>query len=324
MQNLKRFGAVLASLLVLFSLAPVAYAQNAGVSGSGLSISPTLAEFNLQPGQSSNVVITLKDSSAGSITAEGVVNDFTSDGSSGNPKLLLNTGESSPNSIKTFVYQLDNVPLTPGEQKDITVGIHIPNGTSPGAYYGVIRYKAVPQGAAGSGQGKVALTASVGTIVLITVPGKVRELVKVGDLHIYHGTQDSSLFFTKPNNIGVEIQNLGNGFEKPFGTVTVQNTFHKVVDNFKFNNPVQLGSVLPNSTRIFIHPATGISQFGRYTATASIAYGNGSNIVTVSKTFWYIPAWIAITIVVILAILALLTIRLYVKYRRGTRHKYRR
>ena len=75
--------------------------------------------------------------------------------------------------------------------------------------------------------------------MLITVPGKVRELVKVGDLHIYHGTQDSSLFFTKPNNIGVEIQNLGNGFEKPFGTVTVQNT-HFVEGVLHGNRPKHL------------------------------------------------------------------------------------
>ena len=324
MPSYKRVVAAFASLLILVGVAPMASAQNQGVSGSGLSISPTLAEFTLGPGQSSSVVITLKDSSAGSITAEGVVNDFTSDGSTGNPKLLLNAGESSPNSIKNFVYQLDNVPLTPGQQKDVTVGIHIPDKTAPGAYYGVIRYKAVPQGAGGSGQGKVALTASVGTIVLITVPGNLRELVKVGDLHIYHGTQDGRLFLSKPNNLGVEIQNYGNGFERPFGTVTVQNMFHKVIDTFKFNNPQQLGSVLPNSTRIFTHPVNGITQFGRYTATASVAYGNGSTIVTVNKTFWYVPAWIAIIIVAVLLILILLTIRLYVRYRRDAKHSYRR
>ncbi|HXY18352.1 MAG TPA: hypothetical protein VEH48_02970 [Candidatus Nitrosopolaris sp.] len=323
MQTFKRLLTAVASLLLLLSSMPLVSAQ-ATASGSGLSISPTLFEYTLTPGQSANLSITLKDATVGAIDAQAVVNDFVADGTTGNPKILTQPGASSPNSIKNFVYQLSNVPLNPGQQKIVTVGIHIPDGTAPGAYYGVIRYKAVPTGAAAPAPGQVALTASVGTIVLITVPGNLRTLVKLNSLHIYHGTQDGHFFLNKPDHIGVEIQNLGNGFIRPFGTVEVQNMFHREIDSFQFNNPKQLGNVLPNSTRIFTNAVSGISQPGRYTVSASVAYTSGGNVLTIKKTFWYIPTWLALTIAAILLILILLTIRLYVRYRRDARHSYRR
>ena len=303
---------------------PLVSAQQQTASGSGLSIYPVLFQYTLTPGQSTTLKITLKDATVGAIDAQAVVTDFESDGTTGNPKLLTQPGASSPNSIKNFVYQLSNVPLNPGEQKITSVGIHIPDGTAPGAYYGVIRYKAVPTGVNAPAPGQVALTASVGSIVLITVPGNLRTLVKLNALHIYHGTQDGRFFLTRPDHIGVEIQNLGNGFARPFGTVEVQNIFHKDVATYQFNNPKQLGNVLPNSTRIFNNAVSGISQPGRYTVTANVAYTSGGNVLTIKKTFWYIPAWMAIIIAAILLILILLTIRLYFRYRRDSKHSYKR
>ncbi len=321
---MRRIKILLAGLLSLALLVSSGGALvNAQAVGSGLSISPTLFELTLNAGQSKDLTITLKDSTVGSVTAQGVVTDFTSDGSTGNPKLLTAPGESSPNSIKNFVYKLDSIPLDPGQQQNVIVGIHIPDGTPPGAYYGVIRYKAVPAGAAAPAAGQVALTASVGTIVLITVPGNVHQQVQLSAIHVYRGAHDGSFFFTKPDKVGVEIENFGNGFAKPFGTVEIDSMFSKVVDSYQFNNPKQLGNVLPNSTRIFSNPIKGISQIGRYTVTASVSYGSGSQVLTLKKTFWYIPAWLAIIVILVLLGLLFLSFRAYRRYRYEKRHSYR-
>src|SRR5205807_1977745 len=95
-----------------------------------------------------------------------------------------------PNSIQPFVQGLQDVPLAKGQQKSFVVGLQIPQGTTPGAYYGVIRYRAVPAGTNAPGPGQVALTTSVGTIVLITVPGNIREQVQVAGIHVYHDDRD--------------------------------------------------------------------------------------------------------------------------------------
>ncbi len=321
---LKRLGLATAVLLLLVSLVPQPTEALSIASGSGLSISPTIYQYTLKPGQSATMSITLKNVTTGDITAQGQVNDFVSDGTSGSPKILSLSSPTTPTSIKKFVGTVYDVPLTVGQQKTLSIGVNIPSGTPPGAYFGVIRYRSVPAGANVPNPNQVALTASVATVVLITVPGNIRTLVKFDAIHIYHGTKDSSFFLTKPDKIGIEIQNLGNGFARPFGTVEVQSMFHKNISTFQFNNPKQLGNVLPNSTRIFKSSFNGVSQPGRYTVLANVAYDNSGNVLTIKKTFWYVPAWLALIVLAIIIILLLLTIRLYFRYRRDAKHSYRR
>lgn len=326
MQTIKRLLAALGCLLVLLLTMPQAGAQqtNGLPSGSGLSISPTISEFTIKPGGSGVVKIALKNITVDNVTAKGSVNDFTSDNSTGNPKIITNTTTPGPNSIRNFVYNLNDVPLQRGEQKDLNVNLQIPKNTPPGAYYGIIRYRAVPSGTNAPGPGQVALTASVGTIVLITVPGNIREQVQVAGLHVYRGTKDSSFFFGPPNRIGIEIKNFGNGFVKPFGTVEVHNMFNKTVTTYQFNNPKQPGNILPNSERIFTQNISSIKQFGHYTATASVSWGSGSQVLTLEKSFWYIPLWLLALVIAILLALIFLAYRTYTRYKHERRNTRRR
>jgi len=326
MPNFKKLIAAVSCLLVIFATMPMAGAQqsNGLPSGSGLSISPTISEFTLKPGGSANVTITLKNITVDDVTAKGFVNDFTSDGNTGNPKILTNSDTPTPNSIKTFITNLSDVPLKRGEEKKVNISFQIPQSTPPGAYYGIIRYRAIPAAANTPGPGQVALTASVGTIVLITVPGNIREQVQVQGLHIYRGGTDGTFFFGPPNSIGVEIKNFGNGFIKPFGTVEVHNMFNKTITTYQFNNPKQPGNILPNSERIFTNNIKGINQFGRYTATASVSWGSGSQVLTLEKSFWYIPRWMLAIILIVLAALVYLAYRAYRRYNRDKKQSYRK
>ncbi|MGH7157293.1 MAG: hypothetical protein ACREGG_04255 [Candidatus Saccharimonadales bacterium] len=320
MLRIKRaVAAFLGLALLVFASGPFVAAQQAP-SGSGLSISPTISQFTISPGGEKSLTLTIKNITVDDVTAQGVINDFTSDNSTGNPKILTDTNTTSPNSIKPFVVNLDNVPLKKGEQKNVIIALAVPKNTAPGAYYGIIRYKAVPASVAAPAPGQVALTASVGSIVLITVPGNLRHQLQLSAVHVYRGAHEGSLFFTRPNKIGVEVKNFGNGFEQPFGNVEVQNMFGKSVGNFQYNNPKQLGNVLPNSTRNFINNTNLIRQPGRYTITAHVSYGSGSQILTLSKTVWYIPAWLAIVIALVILALLFLAYRAYRRYKHSQRH----
>lgn len=322
MLKIKRLLAGLLGLMLIAMATPLAGAQSTP-TGSGLSISPTISEFTIKPGGSNSVTITLKNVTVGDVTAQGVVNDFESDNISGNPKIITDPNVQSPNSIKKFVSNLDNIPLKKGEQKNLIIALDVPKDTPPGAYFGILRFKAVPVGANAPAPGQVALTASVGSIVLITVPGNLREQVQLTAVHVYRGAHDSNLFFTRPDKIGVEIKNFGNGFEKPFGNVEIQNTFGKSVGSFQFNNPKQLGNILPNSARIFNTKTSLIKQPGRYKVTANVSYGSGSQVLSLTKTVWYIPAWLAIVIAAVILALLYLAFRAYRRYNRDKRHSYR-
>jgi len=318
MTNIKRLLAAISCLALMLAATPIATAQNANgaPTGSGLSISPTISQFTINPGENADVKLTLKNITVDDVTAQGFVNDFTADGTTGNPKILTNETQPTPNSIRNFVSGLQNLPLKRGEQKDITIHLTVPKDTTPGAYYGILRFKAVPAGAAAPVPGQVALTASVGSIVLITVPGNIREQVQVKGLHVYRGGEDGSIFFGSPNSIGVEVSNFGNGFIQPFGTVEVHNMFKKNMLSYQLNNPKQPGNILPNSTRVFSHNIKGFDSFGRYTVIASVSWGKGSQVLTLQKTIWVIPKWAVVVFLII--ILALL----YVAYRAFRRYRY--
>lgn len=323
MLKIRRLIVTIATILLILSASlPAAAQQNP--SGSGLSISPTVSEFSLKPGASDKLEINLKNITLNKIIAEAFINDFESDNLTGNPKIITDPNKISPHTIRHFVQGLENVPLDVGQQKKVTLTIQIPTDTSPGAYFGIIRYKAVPAGPNQAKPGEVALSASVGTIVLVTVPGNLREQVQLSGIHIYRGGYDGTFFIRPPTHIGVEIRNLGNNFTKPFGTVEIKNMSGKVVYSYQLNAINPRGNVLPSSNRIFKDAVKNVKSPGRYSVTASVSYGTGSQILTLKKTFWYIPLWLAIILLAILVVLVLLLIMAYRHYRRERRRTYKR
>lgn len=309
--------------LLVFSLAPFVFAQQSNPSGSGLSISPTITQLTINPGGSNHVNITLKNITVDDVVARGEVNDFKADNNTGNPQIITNSNTVSPNSIKKFVSNIDDVPLAKGQQKSVIIGLDVPKNATPGAYYGIIRYRAIPKALATPGPGQVALTASVGTIVLVTVPGQVREQVQVNGIHVFRGAREGSFFVRPPDSIGIEISNFGNGFVRPFGTVEVHDVLNKTVSTFQFNNPKQLGNILPASKRTFTNNIKGLNKIGRYTVEASVSYGSGSQVLTLQKNFWYVPIWLVILLLLILGTLVFLALRAYRQYNRDRRHSSR-
>lgn len=322
MHYFRRLVAAATAVILISSTLPV-MAQQAP-SGSGISISPTTSDFTIARGQAQKLDITLKNITVGNITAQAYINDFTSDNHTGSPKIITDPNNKLPTSIKDFVHGLNDVPLKKGEQKKLTVALQIPVNTTPGAYYGIIRFKAVPAGESAPQGGEVALSASVGTIVFITVPGTIKEQVQLTALHVYNGKHEGTFFFRKPSDIGVEIKNLGNGLAKPFGTIELQDMFGKGVYNYQLNNTTPRGNVLPGSSRIFTDKVKNISKPGRYTVQASVAYGSGSEVLVIKKTFWYIPGWLLAIMLAVLALLIFATFWAYRHHRLSLKRIHRR
>jgi hypothetical protein len=191
-----------------------------------------------------------------------------------------------------------------------------------GAYYGIIRYSAIPKDQAEDPDGgNVALTASVGTIVLITVPGDINEQIQLRSIKVGVGDMLGNFFWKKPDNSRVEIKNLGNGFAKPFGRVSLSNMSGNEIYAYELNNTDPRANILPNSTRIFQDKLEGITSPGRYTVTASISHGSGGEVLTEKVSFWYIPLWMLILIGLILVALA---ITIYAFYKRRFRSHSRK
>jgi hypothetical protein len=317
--------------IVLPSTAFAATGQSVGSSAgaSGLSVSPLEQKFTLSPGKFGQIIVNLKNVTSGPIIAIPTVRSFTANGVNGNPK-ILSTNQNNPASINNFLINLTDIKLNPGQEKTFSVVIHVPNNATPGAYYGLIEYQAKPDNNLVSTKNtQVALTAAVSQLVFITVPGNITQIMQVKAINVYQdskGTTPPGIFFTSPpKSIGINLDNLANALEQPYGTLQIQGFGGKVIGNYQVNNGITRGLVLPYSTRIFINQIKKVTSPGPYTVIASITYGSkGSSILVAKKTFWYIPAWLIIALLVIVIFLIALVIYFYQRYRNGRVSQYRR
>jgi hypothetical protein len=288
-------------LLLLVSLSWPVKAQQP--TGNGMRVSPPRYEFSIMPGASKTFDITIGNITSGPLIAYATVNNFIVEDEAATPVLNIDPNFDPPYGLTRYVSGLENLPLQPGEEKTIHATVTIPADAAPGSYYGLVRFSTVqPETTEPS---TVALSASVGTILLVTVPGDVIEAMNLVSLSAASDSGRISPFFSNPPTVGVvRIENTGNVFEKPFGKITITNWSGDVVYEYELNNTDPRGNVLPGTTRRFEDPIQNIGRFGRFTIEANISYGEGGGqIITASSSFWVIPWPLIVAAILVLVAL---------------------
>lgn len=318
------------SIVSVFALVAVAVplvaaqdsnSQNGG--GSGLQLSPTRTEISAQPGETKTFKITLKNVTQGEVNAQAFLNDFESDNVSGTPQIIVDeTKDKTPYSLSSMLTGVQSVNLKAGESKEIENTINVPASAAPGAYFGALRYAAVPVGQeANQGDRQVSLTASVAHLVFVEVPGEVTQKISINNVQAELNGNSSKFFFKAPNKSVVTVENLGNGFSRPFGKVELTRGSDKAVYSYDINNTEPKGIVLPRSKRVFTDDLKNVSTPGKYTLTASVAYGNGGEVVSYSSTFWYLPIWFLAILAAVIILLIAGGVFVYKKYISGGKSK---
>lgn len=279
-------------------------------SGQALEIAPPVLTLTGDPGQTIKADLNLRNVSNTNLVVKNQINDFTAAGDDGTPKLILDD-ETSPYSIKGWLTPLPELVLVPKQIKTLPITINIPKDASPGGHYGVVRFTGTPAELEGQG---VTLSASLGSLMLITVNGAVKESLEVQDFTITKDGVSKKVYESTPLTFTEKIKNTGNIHEKPAGQVTITDMFGKKVATLNVNLPPR--NILPQTVRKFEQPLDSSvignrRLFGRYSASMKLTYGtNNSQSVTASTTFWVIPwkliAMFAAAIVVIILLLVLL------------------
>lgn len=287
----QRTGRVIAVCLLLISAFPAAsFAQTTkSPVGNGFRISPVRSEFTIEKGKSQTFTITLENPSSTPLTAHPVVNDFiASEDEGGEPRLILDPDTVVPrNDFKRLVSPLDDVIIPGNQRKEIKVTISVPSYAEAGGYYGAIRFIPVIPSEEGR---NVALTASIGSIVLVQVPGDIREQLTLLQLSAAQDKTPRGFFIGGNVSVLTRLKNTGNIHVKPFGKVQIKNMFGKVIYEYEFNNTDPRANVLPDSIRKFIDPIPNKHWFGRYTIVSNLTYGTGGgNLLSQKATFWYFP-----------------------------------
>lgn len=297
------------------------------VSSASLSIVPR-KNYIIEPGKSVNDKLTIRNLDATApleLTLRVVDFTFTDDG--GSPKLML--AEDAPEttwSLKPFLTLPETVTIEPKSSKTLDMGVSIPAGHGAGSYYSAIVYSA---GSADGGN--VGLSASGVTLVFTSIPGDVKEDLKLENFGAYskdkkdQGNKTGYMFITgdEPTTLAYTLKNNGNVTESPVGSITLKDMFGKETEISDVNPNSSLALI--GQTRTFTSCIKLKAQDvdfngsrseskacispglwpGYYHSTLNLFYGQNGNRtqeIVGNASFWYLPMWFVIAAIIILLI----------------------
>lgn len=304
--------------LVLYSFGLIApllkvSAQDTPGNGQALEIAPPVITLSGNPGETVKTEINLRNISGNNLLVKAQANDFVAAGEDGTPKLLLDEeAENNPYSLKDWVVPLGELLLVPRQIEALPATIKIPSDASPGGHYGVIRFTATPPELEDTG---VALSASLGSLLLITVNGATTQSMKIEEFSVNRNGKTGTLFESAPLNFVTRFNNTGNIHVLPAGQITVTDMFGKKIATVNVNLPPR--NILPQSIRRFEQPldksVMGNKRlFGRYKATLNVTYGDSKQTVTQTIQFWVIP-YRAVFLAIMLLVLGFFVLRFMIR-----------
>jgi hypothetical protein len=305
----QKLGLPFASLFLLCVLAAATLSQSVSAAGgNGLRVSPVRTDLVLKPGENKTMSISVTNVTSQPATLQAIVNDFVGNpDESGNPAIILNPNEYAPShSLKRFISPIGNFTLNPGQAKNIDVTMKIPANAAGGGYFGAVRF--APAGSTSGPNQTVSLAGSVGSLILVKVPGDIKEQVSIASFDVRKNDHASS-FYTNSKDLAatVRFQNLGNVQEAPFGKVLLKNRSGKILATYELNSNVPPANVLPDSIRKFPIPLNKkVGGMGQYKLEGNFGYGASGQLLSASTTFYVIPASVIIIFAAAVALLLFL------------------
>jgi len=271
-------------------------------NANSLKLAPLRTDLTVSPGHSGTVTVYVTNLTNNTIVLQPIENDFVAGDEKGTPAIILDQNSYAPtHSLKRFMVPLQNVTVGAHVTQAVKLTINVPAKAQAGGYFGALRFAP-----AGTADQPVALSSSVASLILLTVPGPTVEKLALTNFDVQQNGGTASNFRT-PDNLSllVRFQNKGNLQEAPFGQIAVQKG-KKVLYTYKFNQNEPKDEVLPDSARRWIVPLKNLGKFGKYTVTGTFGYSNGQTI-EASKTVWIIPTlYIIATVVGVLVLLAII------------------
>ncbi len=202
----------------------------------------------------------------------------------------------------------DSITIKEKQSGTIPYRIEVPENASPGthvaAFFVMRKADNVEKNGAGVGF-------NVATLVNLRVSGRVVE-----DM-LFREFKTDKTFFTRPIvNFESRIDNAGTVHQRPVGIIVINDMFGNEVDQISFNG--NKGAILPRQDRVFkVEWKYDGFTLGRYTAVASISFGeNSKRTLTKEISFWIVPVkevGIAFGVIIFILLVFVFGVRAYIK-----------
>ena len=294
-------GLFIVTALVLGIFVSSASAQSSKTSTANtLKVSPVRSDIQIKAGESAEVPITVTNLTGADVLVAPIENDFVQGDENGTPSIILDANEYAPtHSLKRFMVPLKNVTVPKNGSAVVKVKIVVPKDAQAGGYFGALRFAPTTP----DGGGQVNLSASVASLILLTVPGPVTEQLNLTSFDIQQGN-NAGADFRSPDDLKVafRFENKGNIQEGPFGKISVTQG-KEVIYDYDFNEETPRDMILPDGARKWEVPLENIGDFGHYTVHATFTYGSTNKTIEVEKSFWIIPTYMIISAIAIVVLL---------------------
>lgn len=310
MKRLTRYISLALMGLSLFFMGMVpalAASQSSSGTGNGLKISPVRTDLTIAPGSSASVTIYVQNVTSADATFQALVNDFVAgNNENGQPSLILDNSKYAPShSLKRYIASIPNVTIAAGQTRPVQVSINIPADAAGGGYFGAVRFAPVENT---NGKQNVTLAASVGSLILVKVPGDIKDNLTISSFDVRNSAaaNSGSSFFTSSGSLYsvVRFNNQGNVQEEPFGKIILKKG-GKVLQTTEINNTDPRGNVLPNSIRRFSVKLDKVGSWGKYTVEGNFGYGTNGQLLSATSSFYVVPVMLIASVVVVLALVLL-------------------
>jgi hypothetical protein len=302
-------------IIALATLA--AYAVLPWRPASALTVSPVLMEYDVAPGGTAAGKIMLINESEARETYTLSEKNFIASGEEGAQQYV---DEATSTGLASWIRaDQSSVTLDPKTSREFPFMIVVPADAEPGGHYATIFFARGAGAVKGSGVG---IAEEVGVLLLVNVPGNVRESLEVASFRVAGPTATNRL----PVAFELRVKNTGSVHERPAGTIDIRNMLGNLVVRVDANP--KRAAILPSSVRrltgawteaplseghgFFTQAADEWRNFGfgKYTATIDAAYGSHANrIASSSVSFWIIP-WhlILIALGILIALIVLIAV----------------
>jgi hypothetical protein len=257
-------------------------------------VSPVNLELNLSPGESISQKMTVVNRLGKTVDFSISKEDFTGSNDPDKSSVLLGEESGGETSAKNWMTpEVDQISLNHGDRLNFSIEIKVPENATPGSHYAGVIVSSGEEDAKSESGSMVKLVSRVGMLILINVPGDIRESGKITEFGA-----GKRFYRTGPVEFSGVFQNSGNVYEKVRGEVSIKNIWGSEVALV----PMKEWVVLSNSSRRQKTEWGRKWMMGRYTAQMAAYYGFGGSLSAKgdSVVFYVFPWNIALLLLVVL------------------------
>jgi len=249
--------------------------------GLAVKVQPSMIDEVVDPGQVLEGDLTITNTNGGTQTYFITTRNVVGMSDTGTPSFDEEHSDDPLEASAWVKPQLESVTMDVGQSVKVPYRIEVPQNASPGSYFAAFFVTREAEEVVQSGAG---VGFHVASLINLRVAGDVNE-----DMLFREFSTGKSLFTNPSVYFNARIDNTGSIHQRPVGMITINNMLGKKVGQVTFNDAK--GAILPHYDRVF-DVTWNYDGFalGRYTAIASIAYGESeSKTATKELTFWIIP-----------------------------------